>query len=292
MPVFPAEIFEQTFSHMGVPVGVGPMAPVQLRINVRAAVVAFRLGNNSIDYTRNRYIQNLNIEQLDEDRIDLRASRFIENAEKLIDKYIHEISARAELPLGSVLCEMTIVRICYTLKVACMCSNCAALFETYSICRLALEQLAWAAFVDGLDDEITVISQQAQKKIGVLNKYHPNAGRIYSYFSNHAHWAYPEHMKSIYSEKGDWFVAKGSSESKAEAMIVVLLLVDLVLQFLVGRQGDHTKFTEFAARQEMNTVEKICQDQALIVARKVAAAVPAQSFDAILCLFSAYQQEA
>ncbi|KAF0210126.1 MAG: hypothetical protein FD139_2723 [Methylocystaceae bacterium] len=236
LPIFTTDLFEYSLADQGINIGFGAGIPPRLEKKVKAAAITYKLGNKSVDYVLKNYFRDEADEDMEE-RADVEVNKYVEMSAAVFEDIVSNIADKAD-SLGSILCEMTLVRICYSLKVALFTANVGALFETCVLARMILEQLSWGISVDGIAEEQSVVTKRAQGSLSSLRKIYPTAGRIYGYLSNHAHWSYPEHTKSIFSDGGKWTVLKANSDSKAQSLLLVLLVVDVIDAVLESLRPD------------------------------------------------------
>jgi hypothetical protein len=233
-PLFPAQQYDFFFDEPLWPIGLQSTAPNELKRRVAAARASVFLGLKSVDGTLKRYLKDRKYPEGDDQRLDLRVTREINAATETISKAILLISSLGDKKrLGEILGEWTLMRTPFSMDILLSCANRGALFEPLTIARMMLEQLSWsfAAMGEKNDEQLSKIGAQAS--IGILKTVVPEAGRFYGWLSDHAHWKYDAHVKSITFKEERLAHVFASCHFKAISMAVSLVLAAILVRFLV-----------------------------------------------------------
>jgi hypothetical protein len=175
---------------------------------------------------------------------------------KLLSGLILRVTQSEGKRLGEIVCEWTFFRLPFAINFIVSCANRGAFFETASIGRMALEQMAWAAKIDKFDDRDAIQNESATRAIGSFRKSCPVAGRLYGWLSVHAHWAYEGHIKAWHmDEEGQLGALFATPEFKARSLALSILLAVIAEKTFIALKGplvseivaskDETRVIEF-----------------------------------------------
>lgn len=91
---------------------------------------------------------------------------------------------------------------------------------------MTIEQIAWASRCFAVEDEELVMKTSAPKSITWLKRIYPTIGPFYGWLSNHSHWHYQAHVKSMDLKHEFVGYILASSRFKASALAATLIAVD------------------------------------------------------------------
>jgi hypothetical protein len=223
LPLFQLRDFD-ILLNQSWPVGVDSDYPSELRVRLSAASLSFNAGNQSIDYFRRHYLNDLVYEEAPRNRLDKRIALFLsqdlERLEKALDPLAPENGS-----LGQMVSKWTFLRTPFSFRLAVTCAQRGALFECLAIVRMILEQMAWALDVRNLDDRDAIVSRRATQSINTLKLVHPAAGPFYGWLSAHAHWTYDAHIKGFHATKDKIGMLLANSLYKAQSLGAILVLL-------------------------------------------------------------------
>lgn len=240
-PISAPNEYETVLNQSQFPIGIDHHYPVELRERLTAATISYLLQNKSIDYTRKRYLGDLSYEkdpggELREDRRIRTACLSFVNAQiSGLVRFREGVSEDATM--GEFLSDATLIRIPYSLERAFAEGDKGALFEALVITRMSLEQLCWAINIRHLKKPDEIKNTSVTKSITKVSKKYPKAGRLNGWLSNHAHWGYDAHVKTIVDVPGQ--VMKSSSLFKGCAYIALIVFSDLFVKVMSAEVGDY-----------------------------------------------------
>jgi hypothetical protein len=226
----PTEL-EVAVNRMAYVIGVNKDYPAKLREMISAAAITYQLQNKSIDNVRRTYLADVKYEEdpggdRRVDRILRGESLALVNASvEFLRQYPTAISRQPTM--GEWIGDLTLLRVSYSFERAYAEADKGALYESVAIARMILEQIAWAYAVRDLDDVEQIRKKGTTRAIGEVARKFPVVGRLYGWMSNHAHWGYDAHVKVI-THRDDFAGAIfASSEFKAVAYSMLLVLTDI-----------------------------------------------------------------
>jgi hypothetical protein len=227
LPVFPNRDFDLVFDKVGWPLAtLSDVSEEFLRKTLSGALTTF-LGNKSIDNIYRTYFKDKSFDLHEGERLDFRVARFVEAQVSFFNSANSFVSDGETGPYGRNIAMWTLLRLKFSLRLIRTCAQRGGLFETASIARSALEQLAWAFQIRDLDVVDQIISASATKSITNLKPLFLMAGHYYGWLSDHTHWAYEAHSK-VYSTNGKFSVhTLANSELKAKSLLLLLITVKL-----------------------------------------------------------------
>jgi hypothetical protein len=230
-PLFPAQHFDFAFSNAPWPIGMHSTAPASLKKKVAAASISRFLRVKSIDRVLKEYFSEIAYKETDPDRIDFRILRIINQSFSTHREAIIYITGIGVKSMGQTIGEWTLMRAPFSIDSVLYCANCGALYECMSLARMMLEQLAWAhrAILESDDEKVSKII--AQDGIGPLKPLLPGVGRLYGWLSDHAHWNYEAHVKSIVYKKKLLGHLFASAYFRATSLLISLIITDIFLKY-------------------------------------------------------------
>jgi hypothetical protein len=229
-PLFPIADFSiVTDPNLGWQVGIQANAPVSLQKKIAAALIADSTGLKSLDYAYRQYIGNDDTGYHHEnyERLDLRIAQFankmITELQVITHKYVDKCT---EQTYGQTLSEWTLSRIPFSMPILLYVGNRGALYEGMVVARLILEQLSFAYYVFDERNESLIQTLSANTSISKLKIICPGAGKLYGWMSNHAHWSFDAHKKSVISGENNTIAHLLTSPYfKAEIFCLILNLI-------------------------------------------------------------------
>ncbi len=200
----------------------------RLRLNIRAALGASKLGLKSVDYTRDRYLSDdLDDQENDElAQILKTALAHVNNSYALLTG-AHE----AHNDVGSIAAESCLVRLTTSFAASSLLFRFGMPIEARAIARLILEQASWAYAVKGLDSE-QIDATDPRRCIGHLKGLMPHAARSYGVLSKVLHLTPPLDRFYVVVEKtddGDCLAVR-KRESRAfctQSSVILIVLADI-----------------------------------------------------------------
>ena len=191
-------IYDHLFT-LGVPYNSDP----EFKKYVFAAAKAFFLGIRSIDYTLKKYGRdwNFDTEPTELDKRFRNVAKLIKNHLRDNKNRIRSIKGKADMP-GSFAAGAALIRLSSSFKSALILAKLGFFFEAACICRLILEQLAWAYSVFDLEDK-SLFNTSVTKSVSNLKKLIPFSGQLYGTLSELAHIS-PKYTKEYIHFEVDW----------------------------------------------------------------------------------------
>lgn len=167
-------------------------APPDAKRRVLAAFTSYIWGNKSIDYTLKRYSDLWKAERPPEEERAIFAA--LGDAKRHVKEFEAVILSfpREDVSSGLVAAEACLVRLVASFQCASFLVRAGYHFEAVTICRLILEQFAWAMAVYDRDDD-GIFQLQPNSCIASLKSLHPGAGHLYGELSRLAH-LHPDHQ--------------------------------------------------------------------------------------------------
>jgi hypothetical protein len=230
LPIFPNEDFDLVFGKLGWPLATNSNVPEEFLRMILAGGTTCFLGNRSIDNVYRKYFKEKAFEVHDGQRLDYKVAKFANERIAFFNAASSFVSDGGSGPLGRTIAIWTLVRFKFSLKILLTCAQRGGLFETATLSRSILEQIAWSFRIRVLDDSDEIASIAATKSIGELKTVFLPAGQLYGWLSNHAHWAYEAHSK-VYVRETKWHRhVLADSTLKAKSLIVVLIICELAIK--------------------------------------------------------------
>ena len=233
-PIFTMQDFDLVLGNgLGWPVATRSYVPEEFVKRLTAAAISYQLANNSIDHVYKTYLKDFSYSVQDRGRLDCRAFDFVSEQANKFSNLLFEVTSVEPKNLGEMVGEWTLLRFPFTIQLMLMCANRGALFETISIARTVLEQLAWALAVELDDDADEIKGRSASKSIPKLKPLYSTAGSFYGWLSSHAHWNYAGHNK-VWKTGDDGRLSHlfASPLLKLQSLLVVLLVSDVAHRLL------------------------------------------------------------
>ncbi len=230
MPLYLYEDFDFTFPNAPWQIGLKSNYPEELKRRIAVALISFKLGLKSLDYTYKKYLNTINYTEIGYERLD---NRIDEEIKLHMDRFAAlswKVSCLEDKKEGALIGEWSLLRIPFSMNVLVSCAHRGAFFEAVAIARAMLEQIAWSFQIANFHDYNEIMTTSASKSITPMSKKFPEAGKFYGWLSSHVHWNYSGHIKSFAVDENRLAHLFASSEFKAKSIAVCLLLSIFVLR--------------------------------------------------------------
>lgn len=160
---------------------------LELKQRLLAAYKASQLGYKSIDYVLKLYSSewDLSPEGTEIHRMVSEATSKIRNRVATIIEKTHPLPELPNSP-GAVAAYAALVRLQSSFKATCLLCEVGLPFEVFCICKLILEQIAWAYAVHEIKDE-SLLKVQPSKCISHLKRLFPKVGTWYGFINEQSH---------------------------------------------------------------------------------------------------------
>jgi hypothetical protein len=231
------------------PIGLRKTYPLELKKRVIAASTSLFMRLKSADRVRKEYGDSANYETDSEDRLDLRIDRAVNEDLERLSIHISTVSEHSEDAIGRIMSEWTFARIPFAIRMFRDCANKGGLYEPIAIARMLVEQIAWATKVRSMEVSEDVKNTSAQSSISDLKKISSGAGRLYGWMSEHAHWAYNAHIKSMFfSPRLGLQMASYEYRAKNYALLIILTVISA--KSFMNLSGTFSKWGEYKLSTE------------------------------------------
>lgn len=161
-------------------------APREFKARVLAAAGSYLFGNKSVDYQLRRYGDHYDCERpSQEERVMFDA---LVASKRHVREFVDTLSKFPNVSVnsGRFAAEACLLRLQASFKSATLLVRQGFTFEASAICRLILEQLAWAYAIHAVEDH-SFFELEPNRCITDLKNLLPTAGRFYGSLSNLAH---------------------------------------------------------------------------------------------------------
>ena len=210
-------------SGIAVPKGT----PLEHKRLLWAAYKASQLGCKSVDYVLRMYGPKWDLSSEDTEISGLvcEATSKIRNR---VDVIIQRVPALGELPdhPGAVAAYAAIIRLQSSFKAACLLCEVGLSFEVFCICKLILEQIAWAYGVHKITDE-SLLKVQPTKCISHLKHLFPKVGIWYGFINERSHMDTKVIRSFVRMENDRFTIVLRSQEQSLLSAFYVLRLADI-----------------------------------------------------------------
>jgi len=172
----------------GIRIAVPPETPVELKKNILAGAKAYYGGYKSIDYVLKTYGEYWDLEE-DEDVEKSIYRKLVQEAKSHVRVEIDKVKEIQNKPslLGLFAAVIGLSRLAASFKSAGVLIFRGHNLEAMAICRLILEQIAWALAVHGLEEDDDVLKMKPTRAISGLKNLIKEAGSDYGFLSNRMH---------------------------------------------------------------------------------------------------------
>lgn len=220
------EDFVQFGDHKIV-IAVPPDSSTQLKRNLLAAAKAYFMGYRSIDHVLKKYgpSWNLEIKLSRKQEVLNDMLRDITNKVRQIREWMDKIENKPD-KVGLFAAGAALIRLETSFRAAKALIKRGYNFEALGICRLILEQMAWAYNIHELEDG-TVFKILPTKSIAKLKNLIPNAGHLYGLLSKQAHISPHSTLRYIRFTEPCPQVVLAMTEDGVSSAFVLLLLADV-----------------------------------------------------------------
>jgi hypothetical protein len=186
------------------------------------------LGNNSIDYTRKRYIDDMPIfEDFDGD-----LKRCVHSSIQHLEDFYRALRPRGASSFQLVTFDQAIIRATGTLEHALRLARRGAVFETALVVRGLLEQIAWAWAASRVGVEAELFGISTTKAVTALKTLYPTVGYLYGVLSRYAHFDAELHHWFYAEQNGEIGTLFADTQTKIVASTWIFLLSDLLVAVL------------------------------------------------------------
>lgn len=210
-------------------------APREFKARVLAAAGSYLFGNKSVDYQLRRYNDYYDYERPSpEERVMFDA---LIASKRHVSEFINTLSKFPNVSVnsGRFAAEACLLRLQASFKSAILLVRQGFTFEASAICRLILEQLAWAYAVHEIEDH-SFFELEPNRCITNLKNLLPTSGRFYGSLSKLAHLHPNNTPEYIEFEGSQAFVLLSISHLRWSVVFDILNLADwfqLVGEFVV-----------------------------------------------------------
>lgn len=217
-----------------------------LRLNVRAAVIASTFRLSSIDYARRRYVSPHESQEPDEKSTRAAYTAAYHSAKSYMSRLMEKLqtSGKPDPSVGVFGASLVLERLAPSFFCAHFLYRMGHKYEGHAVARLILEQIAWAYAAHQSDDLTFLENIETTRSVGALKRFVPEAGRLYGFLSTKTHIDYSSHMEFLRVEDGQNVVLHAQPHYD-EYGEVILRLADLF--GLVWEVSQSTYLEDFEA---------------------------------------------
>lgn len=262
------EEFDNVVGWNGLEVGLRSHYPSEMARRVKGAVGSYFMHLSSVDYYLKRYLHEDDNEQSFH-KVSC-SYRLDEVIKHIIEIIYNEVQKQTSVPLddGAVrlAADLSLMRFPSTLFGTLCLANRGLFYETATVARFALEQLAWVYASTSSAQLEDVFELEAEKAISNLKKLLPTSGKLYGRLSKYSHWRHSTHEKFVSIDendqttstifRSDWFVL--------EAFALILVLIDcygLVFETLYNKNLSTKHFLDAENLPNKNRITKLIYSQ-------------------------------
>lgn len=216
----------EVFGDHKIAIAVPPGSPAELKKRILAAAKSYHLGIQSIDYFLKKYgpYWDLEIELSRNQEVLRDMLRDVINQIRQTREWMDKIEDKPD-KVGLFAAGAALIRLETSFKAAKTLIKRGYNFEALGICRLILEQIAWAYNVHELEDKM-VFEINPTKSIAELKKLLPNVGRVYGLLSDEAHILPRLTPRYIRFKEPCPQVVLATTEERARSAFILLQLAD------------------------------------------------------------------
>ncbi|MGH9512645.1 MAG: hypothetical protein ACRD2U_10980 [Terriglobales bacterium] len=227
LSICPLELYDSTLDELSG-IGIKFTYSDAFLKDLKAAVIADRLGLKSLDYARKTYLKDWERNaELDPNAFDLEMIRFLDSCIRELQRLLIRNSHNLIYSEIQQICDMTLLRSLWTLRVALdLCSK-GLIHEVLALCRSSLEMIMWAFSIFDLPDGKDPFKFLPEKAVSGVKTYFPYVGRYYGYLSTFQHWRKETHSRAFNFEEEYSAVVYASGRNKWEAVANVMLMIRL-----------------------------------------------------------------
>jgi len=216
----------EVFGDHKIAIAVPPGSPPELKRRILAAAKSYHLGVRSIDDVLRKYSPYWSLEtELSRKQEVLRdmLGDVINQIHQTRD-WMDEIEGKPD-KVGLFAAGAALIRLETSFKAAKALIKRGYNFEALGVCRLILEQIAWAYNIHELEDEM-VFKIVPTKSVAKLKKLLPNVGHLYGLLSDEAHISPRLTPRYIRFEEPCPHVVLGTTQDGVSSAFILLLLAD------------------------------------------------------------------
>jgi hypothetical protein len=190
-------IYLDTLFDSAIGMGMIPIKhqwPTSLKRRLAAAFISNNLGIG-MDYALKRYVGNTKYPQ-SENRLDIRAENIILfTLDRIPEIYAFEKPGDANP--NDFFFSLSFLKSTSTLSAAHTMAQQGYLSETITLCRMALETLAWSVAASHASDHNQILKISTTRAITIANKKFKKFGRLYGLASKFTHWEPEVHLSFV-----------------------------------------------------------------------------------------------
>lgn len=231
-PLFQGGEYDFYFKRAPWPLGLHSTLPSSLKKKIAAALISEALGLKSVDNVSKNYLKNISYPEVDENRLDLCVRRFVSKRMETFGSLIGRLSELSDKPTNQPISEWTLSRAPFSMELLAYCGQRGALFEALAIARMMLEQIAWSYAISTSLDDNAIHKISATSSITKLKHVCSFAGKLYGWLSEHAHWDFDGHKKSVITRGKGYGHLFASTYFKAVVFCVMILFVQICFECL------------------------------------------------------------
>lgn len=250
-----------------ISIGVSRDAHINLKKNLLASIMAERLGSKSVDNIRNEYQGNWKFPSF-QDRYDELFSQIISCVKDEVGNMLIKIESFDKVnSTGLVISRSVLYRLQNSFKSALLLARRSYSIEVLNICRLILEQIAWAYEIHTFDEE-RIIKTNPTKSIGKFKAFYYTAGSFYGDLSSNAHVSPELTPGYITIMPNTTRIILSSKHTQIKCLYDLLVLTDIfcctcefvfkdfVTEFLFLNKEDHSISVRRALKEKILTFDE------------------------------------
>jgi len=214
------------FGDHKIVIAVPPDSSTQLKRNLLAAAKAYFMGYRSIDHVLKKYGPSWNLETKPSRKQEVLNDmlRDITNKVRQTREWMDKIENKPD-KVGLFAAGAALIRLETSFRAAKALIKRGYNFEALGVCRLILEQMAWAYNIHELEDG-TVFKILPTKSVAKLKNLIPNAGHLYGLLSKQAHISPHSTLRYIRFTEPCPQVVLAMTEDGVSSAFILLLLAD------------------------------------------------------------------
>lgn len=237
--------------------------PSDLKMKMVAAVKAYFDGYRSVDYVLKTYgmqwsFDNNQGEGADISSYDLLCKALCE-VENVCDWWtrVEKVNGTAAVVMAGA----ALLRLQTSFRVASLLIRLGYVHEAASICRIILEQVAWAYRVHGLPDQEDPLHIKTSGSISSLKQLFPWAARLYGHLSAYTHISDEDARSYLLPDPNgqDWCVIRKTNELGGSLIFIYLQLADcycVVSEYVHRHHVQNPKSIQLIKNDKVRIVNK------------------------------------
>ena len=177
---------------------------------IMSAIVCESLDLKSVDYVVKKYSNKWSF-QSELSQVEVIFMKTLDFINITIKEYMQKLHSISSIDtIGLIVARASMCRLLSTFKSILILSSNKLFIESISLCRIILEQCAWAYSIHRMNSEEDIIKTKPSKCIKNFNKFYSKAGILNGWFSNRVHVSpnlFNEYI-GIYENKTELFLIK------------------------------------------------------------------------------------